>query len=57
MQQSLRGKALLHNLSVFVPLGTQQAVRMRHIVPCGLPGSTFVHMIAKAARFSEGKNY
>jgi len=28
---------VLHNLSVFVGLGTQQAMRMRHIVTCGLP--------------------
>ena len=38
---------VLHNLSVFVALGIQHAMRMRRIVICGLPGSTiFFHIIS-----------
>ena len=40
---------VLHNLSVcvFVVLGIQHAIRMRHYVICGLPGSTIIsHIIS-----------
>jgi hypothetical protein len=41
---------------VFVALGIQHAMRMRHVVFCGLSGfNIFLHIILKKARFSKKK--
>jgi hypothetical protein len=40
-------QCVLHSLSVFVVLVTQHAMRMRHVVICGLPRSKiFFHIMS-----------
>jgi hypothetical protein len=40
---------------VFIALGIQHAMRMRHVVICGLPRSTTFFRIISTARFSKKK--
>ena len=45
--------SITHSECVFVDLGIQHAMRMRHIVICGQTGpATFFHIIPKDARLS-----
>jgi hypothetical protein len=49
---------ITQSVCVFVALGMQHAIQMRHIVICALPRSTvFFHITLLAARLSKKKSY
>jgi len=59
MQPLLQWKSSIQYCEcVFVALVIQHAMRMRHIVICGLSGSTkFFHTVLQRAQFLEKKSY
>jgi len=58
---AMEKQRVLYNLSVFVALVSQHAMRMRHIAICGLPRSTmffflffFLHFLITGTIFERG---
>jgi len=47
--------SITQTVCVFVAVGIQHAMRMRHIVICGLPHCTFFHIILSAVRVPKKK--
>ena len=55
---SRKSICITYSECVFVALVIQHAMCMRHIVMCGLPGSTlFIYVISQTARFSKKKSF
>jgi len=52
-----KSKNITYSACVFVALGVQHAMRLRHIVICGLSGcAVFFNIISQTARYSKEKN-